>query len=192
MIIGLCGPAGCGKGTAAGLLVEHGFVPISFADPLYEMVSAMTGIPVSGLQDRQAKETTIPWLGKSPRQLLQTLGTEWGRKQVGEGVWIAIAMRRAAEWPRVVIPDVRYDNEALAIRARGGKVFRVVRGGVACLTNETAAHASEAGVSPELIDGEIDNSGSIHALRFRIEAALARLHTDIMRKDSFATPRAGA
>lgn len=191
MIVGLCGKAGAGKDTVASFLVEQGYVPISFASPLYAMVSAMTGISEEDLHDREAKERKIDWLGKSPRELLQSLGTDWGRKHVGEGVWIAIAMQRAEEWPRVVIPDVRFDNEALAIRARGGAVFRVVRRGQECLVGASQGHASEAGISSELVHGEIDNSGSIHALRFRVEAALARLPGDIMTKASCVTPRVG-
>ena len=45
MIIGICGQAGCGKSTAAGMLADRfGYVEVALADPLYDAVSAMFGI----------------------------------------------------------------------------------------------------------------------------------------------------
>jgi hypothetical protein len=173
MLIGLCGPAGAGKNTVAEFLTD--FRQIAFADPLYQCVSTITGLPVSQLQDRAVKEAVIPWLGKSPRQMLQTLGTEWGRGSVHEEIWIRIALERAkpelAAGRSVVITDVRFDNEAQAIADAGGEVWRVARPGWRCLDDASASHSSEAGVSDHLIARIIDNSGSLDALRLQLAAA---------------------
>ncbi len=173
MLIGLCGPAGAGKNTVAEFLTDCR--QIAFADPLYECVSTITGIPVSRLQDREVKEAVLPWLGKSPRQMLQSLGTEWGRDTIHSEIWIRIAMERAkaelAAGRGVVITDVRFDNEAQAIVAAGGEVWRVVRLGWRCLSGDTAAHQSEAGVSDHLTARTIDNSGSLDDLRTQLPAA---------------------
>ena len=91
MLIGMCGAAGSGKDTIADIL---GFDRVAFADPLYEMVSLVTGLTPDEMRDRETKERTIDWLGQSPRQLLQTLGTEWGRGMVSESIWVDTAMRR--------------------------------------------------------------------------------------------------
>ena len=178
MLVGLCGAAGAGKNTLADFLTDSNggpFVQIAFADPLYECVSTITGLPVARLKDRNAKEAVIPWLGKSPRQLLQTLGTEWGRGAVHPEIWIRIAMERASQHLTVgrcvVITDVRFDNEAAAIANAGGEVWRVVRSGWTCLTGDTAAHPSEVGVSDRLIARTIDNSGSLDALGLQLSAA---------------------
>ena len=41
LVLGLCGPAGAGKGTAAAYLQDaYAFVPIAFADPLLDMLGA--------------------------------------------------------------------------------------------------------------------------------------------------------
>jgi len=177
MLIGLCGPAGAGKNTLANFLTDSNggpFAQVAFADPLYECVSAITGLSVSRLKDRDVKEAVIPWLGKSPRQLLQTLGTEWGRGTVHPEIWIRIAMERAAHhltFNGVVITDVRFDNEAQAIVDAGGEVWRVARPGWRCLADESAAHSSEAGVSDHLITRTIDNSGSLDDLKLQLNAA---------------------
>jgi hypothetical protein len=172
VIIGICGAAGAGKDTvAARLEAAHGFWRLAFADPIYQMISAMTGLPVDALRDRTAKEALLP-IGKSPRELLQSLGTEWGRNMVSEDIWIRIALERASRRSRAVISDVRFDNEAEAILAAGGSVWRVVRPGVGCLVGQTASHSSERGVSGSLVAAEIVNDGSLILLEERVDDAL--------------------
>lgn len=169
MLVGLCGAAGAGKNTVAEFLTE--FTQLAFADPLYECVSTITGLPVDRLKDRDVKETVIPWLGKSPRQMLQSMGTEWGRDAIHPEIWIRIAMDRASRHTNVVVTDVRFDNEAQAIVDAGGEVWRVARPGWRCLADDAASHPSEAGVSDRLIARIIDNSGSLDDLRAQLAAA---------------------
>lgn len=178
MLIGLCGPAGAGKNTVAGLLTDADrctFAQLAFADPLYECISAITGISPAGLQQRDVKEAVIPSLGKSPRQMLQSLGTEWGREMIHPQIWIRIAMERAiphlAVGRSVVITDVRFDNEAKAVVDLGGEVWKVTRPGWQCLADGAAEHQSEAGISDHLIARTINNSGSLDDLRAQLLAA---------------------
>lgn len=186
MLIGLCGAAGCGKGSVAGFLAagESPFVEIAFADPLYAAVSAITGLPVASLRDRETKERPIEGFGKSPRELLQLLGTEFGRKMIGESIWVDRAMRTVEHYQLsgigVVISDVRFDNEAEAIRERGGVVWRVVRNAPSCLSEAASQHESEGGIRAELIDLTVRNNGSLVDLRAAVDTALqeaAELYT---------------
>lgn len=177
MLIGLCGPAGAGKNTVAELLIDSdrcSFHQLAFAEPLYECISVITGISPAGLQKRSVKETVIPWIGKSPRQMLQSLGTEWGREMIHPEIWIRITMERAtphlAVGRSVVVTDVRFDNEAQAIIDAGGEVWKVARPGWRCLDAGTSGHQSEAGVSEHLIARTIDNSGSLDDLRRQLSA----------------------
>lgn len=170
MLIGLTGAAGAGKDTVASLL---GGKITAFADPLYECVSLMTGIPVDRLRDRAVKEAVIPWIGKSPRQLLQTLGTEWGRRMVSDEIWVRSLFERVRPLleagETVIVTDVRFDNEAEAIAAAGGEVWRIVRPQWRCLSGDAAAHASERGVGDHLVARTIVNGGSVDDLKAAIQ-----------------------
>lgn len=184
MILGIAGAAGSGKDTVGQYLVRrHGAVIHKFADPLYAAISAITGLSVVELQDRRRKEEILPWLPCSPRRLLQTIGTEWGRDTIHPDIWVLATLRRIdatdALWS--VVTDVRFDNEAEAIRARGGVVWAVTRPSVGGLGGVESRHSSEAGVSAELIDDEIFNHGDIAALEREVDAAWARLQADIIR-----------
>jgi hypothetical protein len=164
VLIGLTGPAGCGKDTVAAMIPESH--RIGFADPLYQGLSAMLGIPEHILRARGQKEVPLERLGKSPRHLLQTLGTEWGRDLVHPNIWLELAFWRweaaAARGQRViVVPDVRFRNEAEAIRAEGGEVWMVHRESV----TPVASHSSETGLDARLIDRLVVNNAGLDDLR---------------------------
>lgn len=173
MLIGLTGAAGAGKGSVANVLVaRYGFHELAFADPLYQAVSAITGMPVEWLKDRRNKEQPIPWIGKSPRELLQLLGTDFGRKMVKESLWVDRAMGAASECEKAVIADVRFDNEAEAVKDRGGVIWEVRRPTKSCLVGASAAHESEAGVSRMFIDLFLPNDGTLEDLAGAVDAAM--------------------
>jgi len=182
MIFGLAGRAGAGKDSVADVLEGFGVVPCKLATPLYEMVSAMTGLPVEHLMDRCCKEQPIAGIGKSPRQLLQSIGTDWGRTFVGDDVWIKsldartrlIRLRGAS----ICVTDVRFDNEARWVRDNGGAVWEVVRPhhDTGCV-GEAVHHASEAGIDPLLIDRVIVNDGTLQDLREQVLLAMHAPHS---------------
>jgi hypothetical protein len=151
---------------------------VAFADPLYECVSAITSIPVEQLKDRAVKEQTIRWLGRSPRQMLQTLGTEWGRDVVHDELWVrALFNRIASDLGRranVVITDVRFENEAAPILEYGGEVWRVIRPGASCLSGETSSHPSEAGIPDSMVSRVILNDGTLDDLKRKVQEAIIR------------------
>jgi hypothetical protein len=143
---------------------------VSFAQPLRDMLHAL-GVPYTSMW--AAKELPLEVLcGKTPRYALQTLGTEWGRKLIGNDIWVAAAHRAIQEKLRrhgmlVVLDDVRFDNEANVIHDLGGMVVRIKRPGYEYST----VHASERGVSPELVDETIEAEG-LAQLRERVEKFL--------------------
>ena len=165
--IGFCGAAGSGKSTAAAQLTQHcGFHRVRFAGPLKAMIAAF-GLSEAEIEGDK-KETPCPLLcGRTPRQAMQWLGTQWGRDLIGETVWIeawrAACARITDTDPaaRIVADDVRFANEAAAIRARGGIVVRIDRPGAASASG--SGHASEhLDFIPDLV---ILNHGDVRKLR---------------------------
>lgn len=138
LLVGLVGKAGAGKDTAAEhLAIAHQFEPYALATPIKTMALALlteVGLPDAPqyLTHRELKEAPIAALGNiSPRRIIQTLGTEWGRHQ-GADFWLrcadlALGLPLAPVHHRIVISDVRFANEAAWVRAHGGVLIRIDR-----------------------------------------------------------------
>lgn len=170
MIIGVCGAIGSGKNTVGEFLVkDHGFTQLAFADPIYDAISAITGLTVEELKDRNRKENTLDWISCSPRRLLQTLGTDWGREMIHPEIWVVSALRRVRG--DTVITDVRFNNEAEAILARGGAIWRVVGREI----ESPSKHRAEAGIADKYVSETLQNSGPLECLRLAVDSAYERL-----------------
>lgn len=174
-IVGLAGPAGCGKDTVAEFLcTTQGFVQVAFADPIRVALKAMLGLRDWHFTDRMMKEGIIDGIGKSPRQLMQTLGTEWGRELVHTDLWVTLLgdkVDRLRESPPclhiagIVISDVRKENEAAYVR-KHGEIWHIHRTSVSStgLAGNTRRHSSEAGIQYQRGERIIHNAGSIDDL----------------------------
>lgn len=177
-LIGLAGRAGTGKSTVARLLCEHhAFVEVAFAEPIKRALAAMLDLPRATFDDPATKEAPIDWLrNTSPRRLMQTLGTGWGRQIIADDLWLILARRRIAQLTAdadrlhvtgIVISDLRYDDEADLVRQLGGTVWHIVRA-----APPVAAHCSEAGILAQPGDRTLDNTGTLDQLEACIEHLL--------------------
>lgn len=200
MIIGFIGFIGSGKDTAADYLVNfHGFRRDSFAATLKDSVSCVFGWDRTLLEgrtkeSREWREQVDDWwsarLGMriTPRYILQHWGTDVCRNGFHTDIWLASLENKIRKTKdNVVITDVRFPNEILAIKNAGGKVFRIKRGpdpdwyeyalaynqGPANMRwalskmnlDKQGVHTSESSwVGNPNIDIEIDNDGSIDDL----------------------------
>ena len=167
-IVGFAGYAGSGKNVAAEAL---GGVVLGFADPLYAALAAMLGVSEASLRARATKELPMA-CGKSPRDLLRTLGTEWGRQLVREDLWVWRARQRIEEAAAtgaavIAVCDVRFPNEAAFLRGLGGQIWWVDRPGMA-----QGEHASDRALTAADADRVIRNDGSLEQLRWKVEAEL--------------------
>lgn len=195
-ILGLHGPIGSGKDTAADALGPRGFTRMSFADPLRVAGSMVYGIPLRYFIDRELKESPLPNSKMTPRRVLQIMGTEVCRS-IEERLWVKRTMLRIASAMdarseismshpnmisgaggiKVVIPDVRFQNEADFVRFVGGRIVRLSRPYLDAqqLMKKGGGHASESGISSHPTDIELVNSGSIQEFK----AATVNLLGDI-------------
>lgn len=178
-LIGLTGGKGVGKDTCARHLSEvFGMRQFAFADPVKQGLCAMFGVSTALFNDPAVKETPLPdLLGNTPRHLMQTLGTGWGRGMVSDTVWVDL-MAQKIEKARVagfgvVVSDVRYDNEAELIRRLGGFIWSIER--QETVYSPQDPHSSEAGISPHLVDRRIFNTHDLHMLYTQLGVALARI-----------------
>lgn len=126
MIVGFAGAAGSGKDTAALALIEKmGYVKGSFAAPLKEMLNTLFGWQMSDWDSLDWKETPNDGAyGLTPRFVAQTFGTDWGRNTINEDLWVDAAVGGLAN-ERTVFTDVRFPNEARAVRDAGGVILYV-------------------------------------------------------------------
>jgi hypothetical protein len=173
-VIGIAGRARAGKSTAAELLLRIGAgrYLYSFADPIRHMLRAGLGIDLETPYWQMRKEDPIARFGgHSPRSLMQTLGTEWGRERVNADLWLTLAVDALhLQGPGMVIADVRFDNEAEWVRQQGGVLLHIERG----KAPPVRPHASEAGVQQLPGDLRIFNESSLDSLH----VGLAKLFRD--------------
>jgi hypothetical protein len=165
-VLGITGSAGSGKTTVGNWFLRNHTqsIRMSFASPIKVMIRKMLEDalpktwhikPAEYINNAELKETTISFLGgNTPRHLMQTLGTEWGRNTVHPDLWVWIAagklerllgsgFKNTDNLPlKALFDDLRFQNEADMIHAYDGIILRVERPGFE-KPAEVAAHASE-------------------------------------------------
>lgn len=172
LLIGLCGPAGAGKSTVAKIIARryNGLV-MPLAAPIKGMIESLGVDPKHLYGTPEDKEEPLELFGgKSARFAMQQLGTEFGRTTFGEDFWINIWFNTVRVLPHsiVIADDVRFENEAKAIKDNGGIVIGVVKSYEDF--DRAPVHASEDFLKVPK-DALVFNSGSTAAL----EAVVTRI-----------------
>jgi hypothetical protein len=177
-ILGLSGWARNGKDTVADHLIsKYGYERISFAAPMKEALYRLNpkitinnvvstpiriGVDIYGWDDLKTH-------GPEVRELLQRFGTEVGREMFGEDFWVNAAIDSIEDGSKVIVSDVRYPNEADAIKKLGGEVWRVVRPGFGAANG----HASEHALNNYEFDYILDNNSGMELLYDSVDSKLA-------------------
>lgn len=168
-LLAFTGKMGAGKSTVIDIIKQiypdDNIRNLKFAQPLYDIqefiyrrVQTVHPKPEGFIKDRK---------------LLQWLGTEWGRG-ISQSLWVDL-WKEDVKYIREYYPhdiftcdDLRFDNEAVAIKQVGGHVIKIENSrGTSLITtaNGTSNHASEQGIDPKYIDFVIPNNGTIDELR---------------------------
>lgn len=177
ILIGLAGPAGVGKDTAAEFIADAGLMRYAFAGPIKEALAAM-GFSRSIYDQDGVKDEPIPDFGVSYRKLAQHLGTEFGRAILPD-FWLRIAERTYRNldvssdypWRGMVVSDVRFENEAAWIR-REGLLIHIVGPSRRPIAADGATHSSEAGIERLPGDVIVTNTGSLTFMFGQLEQAV--------------------
>jgi hypothetical protein len=178
-----------------------------FASKLKEICSILTGIPVEKFEDQEFKKSELgeEWdylnyehsmrgdtVKMTVRDLLQKVGTDLFRKQLHNNVWInalfgdykphKMSEYNPSNW---LITDLRFTNEAEAIKDRGGICVRVNRFETQTFYTQRVSfpdaipiHESERALDDYPFDYVINNKGSIEELIEEVKKML--LHFEII------------
>lgn len=180
-VIGLWSPTpGCGKSTVAELIEE--LEPASTIMPFAETLKLMLEVLIrnAGYSERQAERALYDPEGKTERlyflpgmptgrELMQTLGTEWGRFRIHQDLWTTVWRAQVRSCAVMVIADdVRFPNEAQAVRDVGGELWCIQ----SPLGKPAGDHISEGQLGDEPFDVIINNNGTLEQLRTAVQHAL--------------------
>ncbi len=208
-IITFTGKSGSGKDTCADYLVENltknGFKAqrVGVADRLKIIVQQLikifygTDLPIEHFYDLKEKEkyrTTGVceelsdkygfYTGYSIRWLLQMVGSEIFRDNIGEDIWCDIVHKKYVEnsdYDYILISDCRFPNELAyfkdcVVKETVSKVtsIKLIRdkAGSNLATEETKMHKSEQHASTMKTDITIDNNGSLKDLYTQLDQIL--------------------
>jgi len=187
MIIGIAGKSQSGKDTTASMINFMKYRPelsfhaywnsdipfewddnriIHFADLLKDASEILLSLPKFTLQSQSGKRITLDWLdGMSTRTFLQLLGTAV-RNEIHPDFWVRALMHQISKRKGVIlIPDVRFPNEAQAIKDKGGFLIRIERLGAGA-----GEHISETALDDyEGWDLVIDNNGTLEDLYNKVK-----------------------
>ena len=163
-----------GKSETAKYLVEdYKYNMLTFAGPMKDMVTVVfkgLGYDEVAIEDMlygNLKDIPVKELGVTPRFMLVTLGSKWGRGMVDDDIWIKIAMNSLDPNLRYVCEDVRLRNEAERLREKGFKIIRVINSRIPLVDS-----ISEGKLDDYPFDHIIHNEGSIKDLHKAIESII--------------------
>lgn len=197
MIVGIGHNYQVGKDTAAqALCKELGYRRVGFADKLKALALEIDPLITSATRavNVDAGRGRLKWTVQGltwddakrhhpeVRAILQRLGV--GARQVfGENFWVDQCIGHLPDDVKVVVPDVRFINEAEAIKAKGGILIKVTRPG-----HHGDGHVSETELANyDGWDHVVDNQGTIAEL----ENTVVRLVRNELTKRRAFEPVAG-
>lgn len=181
MIIGVLGRKGSGKDTIADHIVKkYNFEKMQFAEPLKNACKVLFDFTDEQLYG-SLKETIDPQWGVTPRHVLQYVGTDMFRNHINglipntdNNFWVNLMKNKYLKKceqdknTKVIVSDVRFQNEIDIIHKLNGKVIKLMR---PSLSNNDA-HESEKNI--DLLDGDftIINDGTLEELYSKVDKIL--------------------
>ena len=190
MIIGLCGIQGAGKDTVGDILVsEYGFIKLTFASTLKDIVSVLFSWPrdlLEGIteESRIWRETVDDfWTEKTgfenftPRKALQLIGTDLFRIHFCNDIWSNIVENKIITTLKnnpktnIVVSDCRFSNEFNLIKQfPDSYIIKVVR--TPDISLNGLSHSSETEWLNYNFDEILQNDNSICELQIKLKSLL--------------------
>jgi dephospho-CoA kinase len=176
MIIGLLGKKGSGKDTMADFLVEHyNFKQYTYATPLKKLCQDLFSLTEEQMNCHVQKETIDERWNKTPRQILQQVGTDLFRKHYDENIWVKILKEKLKMEPdnqNIVVSDIRHQNELDTVTEfENCVIFHILRAG--CDVSDQ--HSTENNIMKHENIITIKNNGSIQDFYENIKKELKHI-----------------
>ena len=179
-LIGMSGRRGSGKDTVARLLQQMQPERIwqirSFGDSIKAVCAALTGEVVAPYYSQKGKAEMMPTFHRTRGEMLQQVGQAL---RVWEPlVWVDAFFASLPHNAFVLVPDVRFPNEANPIRARGGLMLRIEGDPLRQRGDGTRDdnHPSEIAMDNYAhFDATLHNTGSRDDLAQQVRELLVRL-----------------
>lgn len=173
ILVGFTGRAGVGKTvTAEWFEAQHEIKILSFAEPLKESLSALTGLSIDHFKDPILKEKVIPGLDTTPRILMQLMATDFIRDMVDPDFWLWRMRQALSKYSHrdIMIDDVRFPNEAEMIRINGGTIVHLRRSFVS--TTDQTGHKSEIPLEVQKGDIVINSPDGIELTALEVSQSI--------------------
>lgn len=137
-IVAICGVIGSGKNTLSRAFEQSGYVQVSFAKTLKDVVASVFGwdrnlVEGDTLESRVFRDTVDEFWSKrlgmeiTPRFMLQHFGTDLLRKHFDDKIWIYSLEKQIMNLhsDKVIITDCRFPNELKMVRELNGTIIEV-------------------------------------------------------------------
>ncbi len=180
-LIGITGKKYHGKDTIGNIFKKYGYVQLSFAQPLKDACKIIFHFNDDQLNGDK-KEIIDDYWQTTPRSILQFVGTELFRDQlhkvikfIDKDIWVK-SLEKQIELlklndknVKIVVTDVRFNNEIELIKKLNGKIIRVTRNNN---FNYFDSHISENEIDNHQVDWDIENNSTIEDLEAQIKFKL--------------------
>jgi len=168
----------CVNGTIpwVSLQAESGWHVKKFAGKLKEVAALLTGVSPHNFESQEFKSLVMPQMWQNGhlkgemtyRKFLQIMGSDAMRDHLHPNVWVNALFadydpQGATSKRNWIITDVRFPNEAAAIKERGGILIRINRPGI-----PQSDHISETALDSYEFDYVYENE---HGLAEMLEFA---------------------
>jgi hypothetical protein len=161
-ILGITGKKFSGKDTLGDYFVKnYGYERIAYADALKEAVKCIFDLDDEQLNGSKKEEIDEFWQ-KTPREILQYVGTNLLIPDVGKNIWVYVVKRKIINKlkqnpnAKFIITDARFHNEVNIIKELGGTVLKLKRN----VNSNEDTHESETLIDSLPSDYEFNNNST--------------------------------
>ena len=175
-IIGLIGSSSVGKDTTAGILKGQGFQRLAFADLMKEGLDILD--PFIEINPATTVRLSILRSGRTwdeiknhpaLRREMEKFGP--GIRQLKDTFWVDLVTEQIeASEDDIVVTDVRYENEAMALLDLGASLWHITRDGVEPASTHETQNLDHLA---RLARTKVQNDGTLDQLAVKVELALA-------------------